>query len=62
MTGGFAVLAYPAQYGDSGIMTLVINQAVVGYQKDLGKTTDEAAAAMTEFNPDNTWKPVEQWR
>ena len=45
MTGGFAVLAYPAQYGDSGIMTLVINQAGVVYQKDLGKTTDEAAAA-----------------
>ena len=60
MTGGFAVLAYPAQYGDSGIMTFIINQTGVAYQKDLGKTTDEAAAAMTEFNPDKTWKPVEQ--
>jgi hypothetical protein len=60
MTGGFAVLAYPAQYGDSGIMTIVINQNGIAYQKDLGKTTDEVAATITEFNPDNTWKPVEQ--
>jgi len=41
-------------------MTFLINQSGVVYQKDLGKTTDEAAAAMTEFNPDKTWKPVEQ--
>jgi hypothetical protein len=60
MTGGFAVVAYPAQYGDSGIMTFIINQSGVVYQKDLGKTTDEVAAAMTEFNPDKTWKVVEQ--
>ena len=59
MTGGFAVLAYPAKYGDSGIMTFVINQNGTVYQKDLGKTTDEAAAAMTEFNPYKTWEPVE---
>jgi len=60
MTGGFAVVAYPAQYGDSGIMTFILNQTGVAYQKDLGKTTDEIAAAMTEFNPDNGWKPVGQ--
>jgi hypothetical protein len=60
MTGGFAVLAYPAQYADSGIMTFIINQNGVAFEKDLGKTTDEVAAAMTEFNPDKTWKPVEQ--
>jgi len=60
MTGGFAVVAYPAQYGDSGIMTFILNQTGVAYQKDLGKTTDEIAAAMTEFNPDNSWKPVGQ--
>jgi len=60
MTGGFAVVAYPDKYGDSGIMTFLINQSGVVYQKDLGKTTDEAAAAITEFNPDKTWKPVEQ--
>jgi Protein of unknown function (DUF2950) len=58
MTGGFAVLAYPAQYGDSGIMTFLINQNGVVYQKDLGKTTSDVASAMTEFNPDKSWKAV----
>jgi hypothetical protein len=60
MTGGFAILAYPAQYRDSGIMTFIINQNGVLLQKDVGPTTNEVASAMTEFNPDNTWKPVEQ--
>ena len=60
MTRGFAVVAYPAQYGDSGIMTFLINQSGVVYQKDLGKTTKEVAAAMTEFNPDKTWKAVQE--
>ena len=60
MTGGFAVLAYPAQYGDSGIMTFLINQGGVVYQKDLGKTTGDVASAMTEFNPDKTWKAVQE--
>ena len=60
MTGGFAVLAYPAQYGDSGIMTFIINQNGLAFEKDLGKTTNDLAAAMTEFNPDKTWKTVEQ--
>jgi len=59
MTGGFAVLAYPANYGDSGIMTFTINQEGILLQKDLGKTTSEAAAAMTEFNPDKSWTIVE---
>ena len=60
MTGGFAVIAYPAQYRDSGVMTFIINQEGVVYQKDLGGTTDQIAAAITEFNPDKGWKPVEQ--
>jgi hypothetical protein len=60
MTGGFALVARPAQYGDTGIMTFIINQTGVVHQKDLGKTTDEVAAAMTEFNPDKGWKAVEQ--
>ena len=59
MTGGFAVLAYPAQYDDSGVMTFLINQDGVVFEKDLGKTTDQIAAALTEFNPDKTWTPVE---
>jgi len=59
MSGGFAVLAYPAQYGDSGIMTFLINQSGVVYQKDLGKTTADVASAMTEFNPDKSWKALQ---
>jgi hypothetical protein len=59
MTGGFAVAAYPATYGDTGIMTFIIDQSGLVYQKDLGKTTEEAANAMTEFNPDKSWKEVE---
>jgi hypothetical protein len=59
MTGGFAVVAYPAQYRDSGIMTFIINQNGLAYQKDLGTTTDEVAAAMTEFNPDKSWTVVD---
>lgn len=59
MTGGFAVVASPAQYGDSGVMTFMINQDGVVYEKDLGKTTTDAAEAITEFNPDKTWKPLE---
>ena len=59
MTGGFAVLAYPAQYGESGIMTFIVNQNGVMFQKDLGKGTDEIASAMTDFNPDKTWNAVQ---
>jgi Protein of unknown function (DUF2950) len=59
MRGGFAVLAYPANYGDSGIMTFLINQNGVLLQKDFGKTTDQVASAITEFNPDNSWTIVE---
>ena len=52
--------AYPEQYGNSGIMTFIVNQTGVAYQKDLGKATDQVATAMTDFNPDKSWKPVEQ--
>jgi hypothetical protein len=59
MTGGFAVLAYPAQYGDSGVMTFMTDQNGQILQKDLGKATDQAASSITEFNPDKTWTVVE---
>jgi hypothetical protein len=59
MTHGFAVVAYPAQYGDSGIMTFIINQDGTLFQKDLGSSTDQVASAMTEFNPDKTWTEVD---
>jgi hypothetical protein len=58
MTGGFAFLAYPEKYGETGIATFLINQNGVEYEKDLGKGTADAAKAITEFNPDKTWKPV----
>ncbi len=59
MTGGFAYVAYPAEYANSGIKTLMINQQGTVYEKDLGKTTPDIAASMTEFNPDKSWKPVQ---
>jgi len=60
MVGGFAFIAYPAEYGNSGIMTFMINQDGALLEKDLGKTTAELATAMTEFDPDAGWNPVEQ--
>jgi hypothetical protein len=60
MVGGFAFVAYPAEYGNSGVMTFIINQDGVLLQKDLGKTTTETATAMTEFDPDSTWSQVSE--
>jgi hypothetical protein len=57
MTGGFAFVAYPAEYGNSGVMTFMINQDGVLLQKDLGKATTETATAMNEFDPDG-WTVV----
>jgi hypothetical protein len=59
MTGGFAVVAYPAKYGDSGVMTFIVNNDGVVLEKDLGKTTDQVASAITSFNPDKSWTIVE---
>jgi hypothetical protein len=59
MIGGFALVAYPAKYASSGVMTFMVNHDGVVYQKDLGKNTEKAAQAMKLFNPDNTWKKVE---
>jgi hypothetical protein len=61
MVGGFALVAYPAEYGNSGVMTFMINQDGVLLQRDLGKTTTEIASAMTEFDPsaDAGWKVVD---
>jgi hypothetical protein len=60
MTGGFALVAYPAHYGSSGIMTFVVNQLGIVFQKDLGNKTAEVAAAMTQYDPDDSWQPVEE--
>jgi len=56
---GFALVAYPAQYGASGVMTFMVNQKGIVYQKDLGKKTAQTAAAMKRYNPDSSWKKVE---
>jgi hypothetical protein len=56
MVLGFALVAYPAKYGASGIMTFIVNQEGVIYEKDLSEDTAAAASAMTTFNPDDTWK------
>jgi len=56
---GFAMVAYPANYGVSGIMTFLVNQEGVVYQKDLGRNTARKAVAMKEYDPGPTWKKVE---
>ena len=60
MTNGFGFVAYPAEYGNSGVMTFMVNQDGVLLQKDLGKTTTVTASAMSEFDPDNGWILVEE--
>jgi Protein of unknown function (DUF2950) len=58
MMGGFGMVAYPAQYGSSGIMTFIVNHDGIVYQKDLGPKTASVAQSMTKFNPDKTWTAV----
>jgi hypothetical protein len=60
MTEGFAFAAYPAEYKSSGVMTFLVNQDGVVYEKDLGKKTEVHAKAMKEYNPDSTWQKVEE--
>ena len=59
MVLGFALVAYPAQYGSSGIMTFIVNQSGVVFQKELGKTTATIASTMTHYDPDKSWKMLE---
>jgi hypothetical protein len=58
MIGGFALVAYPAEYGNSGVMTFIVNHAGTVFQKDLGPDTARLAERMSEFNPDKTWQKV----
>jgi hypothetical protein len=58
MTGGFALVACPAAYESSGIMTFIVNQDGIVYQKDLGPDTTNIAGHMKEYDPDNSWAPV----
>jgi hypothetical protein len=58
MIGGFALVAYPAAYRNSGVVTFLVNQDGTVFQKDLGPDTAKLAEQVTEFNPDDTWKKV----
>jgi len=59
MTGGFAFVAYPAEYRSSGVMTFMVNQDGVVYEADLGGKTEDTAKSMKEFNPNSGWQKTE---
>ena len=60
MTGGFAFVAYPAEYRSSGVMTFLVSEEGVVYQKDLGKKTEGLAKAMKEYSPNSSWQKAEE--
>jgi hypothetical protein len=59
MIAGFALVAYPAHWGESGVMTFIVNQWGRVYERNLGENSAEIAAEMTDFDPDSDWNPVE---
>jgi hypothetical protein len=59
MIGGFGLVAYPAEYGNSGVMTFLVNHTGVVYQKNLGPDTARRVVRLTSYNPDKTWEKVE---
>jgi hypothetical protein len=58
MTGGFAAIAWPAKYDNSGIMTFLVNHRDIVFQRDLGPETERAVAAIDSFDPDASWEPT----
>jgi hypothetical protein len=60
MIGGFALVAAPADYGATGVMTFIVSHENVVYEKDLGPTTLEQFRGMDRYNPDPTWTPVSE--
>ena len=58
MTGGFALIAYPVEYRNSGIMTFIVGKDGIVYQKDLGEKTVEVASAVSEYDVDESWRPA----
>ena len=56
MTGGFAFLAYPAEYRSSGVMTFIVGQDGIVYEKDLGHKTADIAQSLAQFDRDSTWR------
>jgi hypothetical protein len=59
MVGGFALVAFPSNWGKSGVMTFVVNQQGKVYEKNLGSDTTKIAQKMKLYNPNKTWMPVE---
>jgi hypothetical protein len=59
LTGGFGVVAWPATHGNSGVMTFVVNQQGIVFQKDLGEDTAKAVAKIQAYDPDTSWTPVD---
>ena len=59
MIGGFALIAYPAEYDNSGVMTFMVNHVGTVFEKDLGQDTEARVKSLTSFDPDRTWKKVE---
>ena len=60
MTGGFAFVAYPAEYGVTGVKSFIVNHRGIVFEKDLGASTLTLARQITSFNPDRTWHPVDK--
>jgi Protein of unknown function (DUF2950) len=60
MIAGYALVAYPEKWGSTGVMTFIINQQGRVYEKNLGANTEKIARSMTEYDPDATWKLVDQ--
>ena len=58
MVAGYGLIAYPAQYRNSGVKTFIVNHYGVVYEKDLGPKTAQIAASISEYNPDKTWSAV----
>jgi hypothetical protein len=58
MTGGFAAVAWPATYGNSGVMTFIVNQVGIVFQNDLGRSADATVQPVTLYDPDENWEPV----
>jgi Protein of unknown function (DUF2950) len=59
LSRGFAFVAYPAEYRNSGVMTFIVNQSGIIYEKDLGAQTSDVASAMQEYDPGSGWEPVD---
>ncbi len=60
MVGGFALVAFPSNWGKSGVMTFIVNQQGKVYQKNLGPDTLKMAQDVDTYDPDKTWTPVKE--